>query len=165
VAPSRKNGKQPVGSTLRAIRVLMGAAVFTIIAIAAPVVATVAAIGMLPTAIALVIDRSKNKHPACAVAGLNLAGVFPFLPTLWLHGPDAATGKDVLENALTLSTMFGAAAVGWVLVATLPGLVNAIDRAFVLRRCSMLRDHQRRLREEWGPDVSKGTAPTVLPPR
>lgn len=110
-------------------------------------------IGMLPTFVAWICDRSEEKFATFCVGGLNFSGVFPFVMTLWSgkHSIDAATG--VVTNVFSLAVMFGSAGLGWLLFAAVPPVIATFLKVLSERRLAVLRAQQRKLVEEWGDDV------------
>ena len=104
--------------------------------------------------VVMVFDATYEKTTACAVGGMNLAGVFPFLPPLLLGGRHGTAAFDLFHDPIALVVMYGAAACGWLLVALLPLAIHAIDKAQAAQAISRLKEQQRRLVEEWGPEVS-----------
>lgn len=117
-------------------------------------------LGMIPTGVALLVDRTPGKTAAVCVAGLNFAGVAPFIAMLW-------DGTNTLNQSFRIMTdiyswlgMYGAAAVGWLLFLGLPPVVGSFLRIHAAQRVAHLRARQAKLKEEWG----VGQKPTA-PPR
>ena len=156
---------RPASSSHRPIAALLllalMAAVATVAAGANPT-GLVAALGMLPTVTVFVLDRSDGRAAACAIGGMNIAGVIPFLPELLAQGrwPGSYAG---LEDVVAFIAMYGAAAAGWALVTLLPPITDAIERAMIDRRCRRLRRRQRELVEIWGNGVRRQTRSTAAP--
>src|SRR3954469_25210120 len=68
--------------------------------------------GMIPTAVAYVVDRDPDKTAPMTVGGLNLAGVVTFLISLWQAGHTMAALTKVLTDPFAWLVMYGAAALG-----------------------------------------------------
>lgn len=109
--------------------------------------------GMLPSLVALIIDRSEGKYAALCVGGLNFAGVFPFLLHMWHGSPSFHAARLLLTDVFVLSAMYGAAAFGWLLFLGLPSVMSAVSQAFAQHRVGLLRARQQHLIDEWGEDV------------
>ena len=133
---------------------MLGLAVLAILVVTSPAAALVAVCGLLPTIVVILFDATYAKTTACAVGGMNLAGVFPFLPPLLLSGRNGSAAFDVFHDIVALIAMYGAAACGWLLVALLPLTIHAIDVVQANRAVTRLREQQRRLSEAWGPEVN-----------
>jgi hypothetical protein len=124
----------------------------------APAAALAAACGMLPTLVVVMLDWSDNHSVSCAVGGMNLAGVFPFLPALWIGGGETYAGAGLLANTTVLVVMYAAAAAGWVLIALMPELFVWLQGTATEHRVSQLKATQRKLVAEWGTEIDRGDA-------
>jgi len=111
--------------------------------------------GMMPTMVALIIDRTQQKYAAICVAGLNFAGVFPYLLKLW-QGPQTfdAAGQ-IITDVFALFVMYGAAGFGWMVFTAVPPVVHAVLTILDQQRVTLLRTNQRRIVEEWGESVAR----------
>jgi len=106
-------------------------------------------VGMIPTAVALFVDRDPHKTAAICVAGLNFAGVGPFIAVLW-KGPDSLYhSMAILGDVYTWLAMYGAAALGWLLYLALPPLAASILRIRAAQQVAGLKAQQAKLREAW----------------
>ncbi len=112
-------------------------------------------LSMLPTIVAYIVDRSPYRYGWVSVAGLNLAGVAPYLMKLWFEGHSWSHALQILSNPFDLIVMYGAAALGWVLHLSVPPVVGAWLDVTSQRRLTQLRSIQRRLISEWGEEVSR----------
>lgn len=107
-------------------------------------------LGMIPTAVALFVDRSPGKSAGICVLGLNFAGVAPFIAILW-HGPNTLTHSlSMLGDVYAWFIMYGAAALGWLLSMGLPPVVASFLRIAAAQQIAALRAQQAKLRDEWG---------------
>jgi hypothetical protein len=140
------------GSGTRSLGVITAAATLAAVALLSPVAAVVAMCGLLPTFTAILVDMSENKPMAVAIGGMNVAGVFPFLPVVWMTG-GLGSRADVVEIVFPLTIMYGSAGLGWLLAKTLPQLVYAIYNAERDRKIATLRQVQDDLVAKWGPAV------------
>ena len=63
-----------------------------------PQVFILLALGLSPTVVAFIVDKSKSKYAAFSVGGMNVAGVTPPLFELW-NGKNTTTAtEDILQN-------------------------------------------------------------------
>ncbi len=107
-------------------------------------------LGMIPTAVAMVVDRTPGKTAAICVAGLNFAGIAPFVATLWKGTNTLTHSLAILTDVYSWLAMYGAAALGWLLAMALPPMVGSFLRLRAAQRVAALRDVQAGLRAEWG---------------
>ncbi|MDK9720095.1 MAG: acyl-CoA synthetase [Rhodospirillales bacterium] len=112
-------------------------------------------LAMLPTVVAFVVDRTPYRYAWVSVAGLNFAGVAPYLMKLWFEAHTMNNAFKILGNPFDLIVMYGAAGLGWVLHMSLPPVVGAWLDVTSQRRLGQLRDTQRRLLSEWGEEVAR----------
>lgn len=115
------------------------------------------AIGMLPTVVAVIIDREPEKYAAITVAPLNFCGVLPWLIKLWRGHHTMADALASLSDPLTLMIMLGAAGAGWLLYYGIPPVVAAVITQRNNTEIKRMREHQAKLVAEWGAEVA-GTA-------
>lgn len=116
-------------------------------------------LGMLPTAVAVLIDRSPGKTAALCVAGLNFAGVAPFIAALWSGPNTLGQSFTIMANLYTWLIMYGAAALGWLLYLASPPVVGSFLQIHAAQRVASLRATQARLREEWGIGTKSAPGP------
>lgn len=117
------------------------------------------AAGMIPTAVAYVVDRDPDKTAPMTVGGLNLAGVVTFLISLWQAGHTMAALTKVLTDPFAWLVMYGAAALGWATLgwAIYYGIPPAVAGWVVLRaeaRIAQRIKEQQDLIALWGTEVN-----------
>ena len=114
-------------------------------------------VGMAPTIVALIIDRTPKKYAAFCVGGMNFAGVFPSLMKLWGAGNSLGGVKEgiaIAFNPFNLTVMYGAAAFGWLIYQMVPPIVAAMIAVSAQHRIAQLRGRQRELIKEWGDAIA-----------
>lgn len=114
------------------------------------------AVGMLPTVVALIVDRTPQKYAPFCVGGMNFCGVFPSLLTLWTTTHSFSRSLDILADPFALLVMYGAAGCGWALYLAVPPVVSTFVTVIAQRRSAQLRAIQKRLIDEWSDNVAKG---------
>ncbi len=114
----------------------------------------VVGIGMVPTIVALIVDRDPEKIAALTVGPLNFCGVLPWLITLWRHHHTVREALSLLGDPLTLLTMFGGAALGWALYFIVPPAIAAVMIHNNKSEIKRMQDHQGKLIAEWGIEVN-----------
>jgi len=112
-------------------------------------------IGMLPTAIALVLDRSPQKDMARSVGYLNFAGCLPWVVDFWMSGGGFERVFEIVGDPLVLAVMYAAAAAGWGLCFIVRPFVATYLRMAADYRESQTIERQEKLVEMWGDEVSE----------
>ncbi|WP_135078742.1 acyl-CoA synthetase [Terasakiella sp. SH-1] len=110
--------------------------------------------GMLPTFVAVLIDRSPQRFAFISVLAMNFAGVFPYLLDLWMGSNSMSVAIDTLTDVFSLFVMYGLAGLGWLLFIVTPPIVTTILTFIAQRRVSTLRANQKKLLQEWGDDIT-----------
>jgi hypothetical protein len=111
------------------------------------------AIAMLPTFVAVVIDKGPKRYGGMTVGGLNFAGAAPYLLDLWTMDHSVPHALTLLSDIFALILIFGSSAFGWMLFAGTPSVVAAVAAMTSSRRLATLKSRQKELLEEWGPEV------------
>ena len=113
----------------------------------------VIAFGMLPTLVARILDRTKERSVAMCVGAMNIAGCFPFLFELWQAPHTLRTAYGILLEPSTLLVMYSSALVGWIIYLNVPPIVSM----FLIRKSeNRVRDIERKLEQlvvVWGEEV------------
>lgn len=164
-APAAAKGKagakgkpaQPGGLNI-AHRMLLVIAALLIVPISIPSL-TIIVFGMLPTVGAALTDRGPHRYAWLSVGGLNFAGISPYLMDLWFKGHTMERALSSLTDVFALLVIFGSAAFGWLLYMVMPPVVGAFLQVAAQRRITTLRSNQRKLVEQWGPDVVGAPTP------
>ena len=110
-------------------------------------------IGMIPTAIALLVDKDRQKASAACIAAMNAAGVTPFVIDLWTKGQTMENVFQILRDPSSWLVMLGAAAVGQLIFFAVPQAVALLWLARSETRLKVLKKNLESLKESWGPEV------------
>ncbi len=110
--------------------------------------------GMVPTIVAFVIDRSKQKSATFCVGGMNFCGVFYNLLELWSGFNTWNQAVSILTDVFAQAIMFSAAAFGWMLYISVPPVVIAFLTVMLQHKVAQLRAAQKEIIDEWGEDVA-----------
>ena len=130
----------------------MGASLIFII----PQVLILLALGLSPTIVAFIVDKSKRKYAAISVGGMNVAGVTPSLIELWSGKNNISAAMDILTDPFDLTIMFAGAGFGWMLYLVIPPVVSGLLTVIAHHRITQLRTEQKKLIKEWGEGVAIG---------
>ncbi|SDG84565.1 hypothetical protein [Roseospirillum parvum] len=112
------------------------------------------AFAMLPTMVAVVVDRSPDKLSAFTIGGFNFAGVAPYLLDLWFGEHNVTVALDTLSDLVALIVIYGASALGWVLHFSAPAVVGTYMALTSTQRLARFKAEQKQLVELWGPEVT-----------
>jgi hypothetical protein len=139
---------------------LLLTAVCVVLLAAALPTALLLSIALLPMACAFLVDRTQGRYATLSVGALNFAATWPFLLKLWSSGHSVVNAMKTVLDPVAWLIIYSAAAVGWVLYHSFPSCVSLCMSIFAGHRVSQLRQQQKKLIEEWGPEVaSHHTAP------
>lgn len=120
----------------------------------APAAIILFVIGMVPTAVAIIIDREPQKYTSISVAATNFAGLSPYLASLLFGSASFSRAIELAADVFVLVVIYGAAAAGWVLVLVVPQATAFILRVTTDNRIQSLRKEQEKLIEDWGEAVT-----------
>jgi len=111
-------------------------------------------LGMVPTLVALIVDRTKQKNNTLCVGSINFIGVFPYIMSLWGGFNDFNSAKIIISDFFNLLVMYSAAAFGWFLFLTMPSVISSFVTVLQQRKVAQLRGEQKDLIDEWGAEVA-----------
>lgn len=112
--------------------------------------------GLMPTFAALVMDPTPDKIKTLSVGAMNIAGIVPFLLKLWTSGEAQSidTSFRLIAQPETLITMYGAAAVGYVIFYSVSGLVATLLLQQGRARLEDVKKRMLELERKWGSEVT-----------
>lgn len=151
--PIRTAAPPPAGATTGAQKAILLLCGLAIVPFAMPTLMLLF-FGMLPTMVAAMVDRGPHRYAWLCVGGLNFSGISPYLFELWKQGHTLDAAFAQLTNVLALLVIYGAASFGWVVYMMMPPVVGAFLQVAAQRRIGLLRANQKKLVEQWGPDVA-----------
>lgn len=130
----------------------------------------VAAVGMLPTLVAYIVDGRREKYAAFSVGCMNFCGVLPFMLQLWTQEHSFAMAWRIVGDPVSWMVMYAAASIGWIIYYAAPHVVAGYLRFQLDRRITKLREYQKDLVTEWGDSITRsvgaeqgGETPAALP--
>jgi hypothetical protein len=111
-------------------------------------------IGMLPTIVVRLADRTAEKSRVLTIGFMNFAGCFP----IWFQMLQAGHKFDIaltyIANPFNIVIMYGAALVGYIIEWGLSGLVAGIMVQRGHKRLEDIKKAQGEIIERWGREVS-----------
>lgn len=112
------------------------------------------AVGMLPSAVIFLFDRTPGKSRALAVGAMNLAGCMPFVMDLWSRGHTIETSFQFITDPRVMVIMYFAAAIGYMIEWAITGLVASILVQQAKSRIQAIEKRKADLERRWGAEVS-----------
>jgi len=149
--PKKTKGKKPGGANATGVFIIL-----TLIAISvfSRGSALALATGLLPTYVLLLQRKSLYSSLQTQVVGFsNLAGVLPFVVSLWDNQPV----MEVLGQPVAWVIMYGAAGAGYLLLYIGPMMAAAGLQITATERSKKLLKMRQKYIEEWGPEVAVTT--------
>jgi len=137
-----------------ALMIVCGVIAFIIAALPSVIILLV---GMIPTIVSYIIDLTPGRYAARCVAGLNIAGVVPFLNRLWTSTNDLPAAIIIVTDVYAWLAFYAASGVGWLLFTSLPGIVASFKTYSAKRNANALRARLEELKGEWGEEISGNT--------
>jgi hypothetical protein len=116
-------------------------------------------LGMIPTYVAWMSDRTRGKLIGIIVACANIATLMPILLRLWDRGNTLEIAVSVLASPYSWIVILGGTGVGWILAQIFPLMVVGIISARDKGRLDRTRARQKQLIEEWGSGISEVNKP------
>lgn len=120
--------------------------------------AIILAIGMIPTIVAAIVDRTEGKMRAVTVGAINFAGCTPFMIEVFKKGNTMDVAIAYIVQPRTIVVMYFAAAMGYLIDWAMTGIVSSIMVQKTKRRLKDIEKTKKELIERWGPEVT-GTIP------
>ncbi|MBT3990297.1 MAG: hypothetical protein HON14_07630 [Rhodospirillaceae bacterium] len=154
VSPRKAPKAAPAKSKGSTMQPLLWVLLLSIVMFAFPESIILLFIGLLPTLVAFIIDKSSKKYSTFCVGAMNITGVFPSLLELWAGQNTIGHAIQIITNVFDLIVMYAAASFGWLLYIAIPPVVNALLAVVAQHRITQLRSRQRELIGEWGEDIT-----------
>lgn len=120
--------------------------------------AIIAAVGMIPTLVAIIVDRTEGRLRAMTVGALNFAGCAPFMIEVFKHGNNIQTAITYILQPRTIVVMYFAAGMGYLIDWAMTGIVSSIMVQRTKARLKDIGKQQKELTDRWGVEVT-GTVP------
>lgn len=109
---------------------------------------------MVPTVVAYMVDRTREKYLAITIGLINFCGALPAVAELWSEGQRYEVALAITTDPMSWLIAYGAAAVGWMVYGGLPPvLANYYAITSDARLQSLLRQQEKLVRN-WGEEVA-----------
>ena len=116
--------------------------------------AIVFVVGMIPTLVCSIVDKSVHRTKTMTVAAMNFAGCVPFMLEVWKKGGGLDTAITYILEPRTIVVMYFAALMGYLIDWAVTGIVSSVMVQRGKARMIAIREHQKDLVERWGPEVT-----------
>lgn len=150
---SKKSGNS--SRTGRAYLLLVGLAVLSVVFMGATILL---AIGMLPTIVAFLTDRTRERLRGMTVGFMNFAGCFPFLIDLVNGGGTKDVALGIVLQPENFIVMYMAAGMGYLIEWSVTGIVANLKVQKGERRLVAIDKRKKDLIKIWGEEVT-GSVP------
>ena len=111
-------------------------------------------VGMLPTLVAYIVDRSLEKNKTFTIGAMNFAGCFPYLLGLWTGENTLRVALNYLENPQTIIVIYTIAAFGYFI----NWVVTVVVSSFLVKKSHMridkIKQNKTKLEKRWGEKVN-----------
>jgi hypothetical protein len=118
----------------------------------------VVVIGMLPTFVIYIFDKSDSKNKSFTVGAMNFSGVFPYLIGVWKQSGSMDLALSYLQDPVTIIVMYSAATVGYGIDWMSRLFISSIVKEKAKMRLKRIQTHKEDLIKRWGQKVD-GTIP------
>lgn len=121
-------------------------------------ISIILAIGMLPSVVATIVDRTEGKIRALTISAMNLAGCTPFIIDVFKGGNNIETAINYIVQPETIIVMYFAAGIGYVIDWSMTGIVSSMIVQKGKKRLKDIDKHKKEMVDRWGVEVT-GTIP------
>ncbi len=112
------------------------------------------AVGMIPTLVALIVDRSEHKIRAASIGMLNFAGCMPFMVEVFNKGNNIETAVSYVLQPRTIVVIYFAAGMAYMINWMMVGLLSSILVQKTKKRVKEIGTLKAELVERWGVEVT-----------
>lgn len=112
------------------------------------------AVGMIPTCVAAIVDRTEWRLRAITVGMMNFAGCAPFMIEVFGKGNNLETAMGYIMEPKTIVIIYAAAAMGYLIDWSMSQIVSSIMVQKARGRIKDIRKKQETLAERWGEEVT-----------
>ncbi len=119
-----------------------------------PAVATLIAVGLVPTYVAYVLDGRPNRLFTMTIMMPNLMGILP-LVFMWMDTDRSfSAATALLTQSDNLLIIVSASGLGWVLAYVVPPVASQWAKAQITLRIKRLKKTTDHIKEIWGEQVA-----------
>lgn len=111
-------------------------------------------VGMLPTLVSYIVDRSLEKNKTFTVGAMNFSGCFPYLLMLWTGENSTQGAWNFVGTPEVIIVIYTIAGMGYVINW---GVTQVVSNILIQRsqaRISKIDKEKKQLEERWGAKVN-----------
>lgn len=112
------------------------------------------AVGMLPTFVALAVDREPGKNKSFTIGAMNFAGCFPYLLDLWTRSNSMDLAVHHISDPKTIIIIYSAAGVGYLINWFVTMAVSSILVQRSRARIAKIEEEKQDMEQRWGKKVN-----------
>lgn len=112
-------------------------------------------LGMLPSVIALIVDRGKGRFASQTITALNFVGILPFIFDIGLNYERSVAAREAMSDPFTWVVIYGFAVIGLMMIFILPNITAIFFTIKAEYKLRTLNAEQEALVEEWGEEVTR----------
>ncbi len=117
-------------------------------------IAIILAVGMIPTVVAAIVDKTEGKMRTMTVGAINFAGCTPFMIDVFKQGNSIETAITYIVQPQTIVVMYFAAGMGYTIDWAMTGIVSSLMVQKGKKRRKDIIKAQKDLVDRWGPEVT-----------
>lgn len=111
-------------------------------------------VAMIPTFVAMIADKSKERLKSFTIGFMNFAGSFPFLMDLVTTNHTIDYAFTLVAQPATIVIIYASAGIGYLINWAVVGIVAGIMVQKAEKRLNYIEDRKAELKEQWGPEVT-----------
>ncbi len=117
-------------------------------------IAIILAVGMVPTVVAAIVDKTEGKMRTMTVGAINFAGCSPFMIDVFKQGNSIETAITYIVQPQTIVVIYFAAGMGYTIDWAVTGIVSSIMNKKGKKRRKDIIKAQKDLVDRWGAEVT-----------
>ena len=121
-------------------------------------IAIILAVGMVPTVVAAIVDKTEGKMRTMTVGAINFAGCTPFMIDVFKQGNSIETAITYIVEPQTIVVIYFAAGMGYTIDWAITGIVSSIMVQKGKKRRKDILKAQKDLVDRWGAEVTGALA-------
>ncbi|HPF77899.1 MAG TPA: hypothetical protein PLF01_01285 [Alphaproteobacteria bacterium] len=112
------------------------------------------AVGLLPTFVAIAVDREPGRNKSFTIGAMNFSGCFPYLLGLWTKSNSMDQVMGYIADPKTIIVMYSAAGIGYLINWLVTMGVSSILVQRSRMRIKKIEEEKKALEERWGKHVN-----------
>ncbi|MCZ4280792.1 hypothetical protein O4H49_08385 [Kiloniella laminariae] len=125
--------------------------------------AILACVLMVPSLVAFIVDRNKQRYLTMTVGLPNFCGILPALTSLWERGQTFDGAFSGIADPWNMMVAYSAAGFGWMVYFGVPVVVSSYLSISTEGKIKQVRKYQEDLVEAWGESVRQAARATASP--